>query len=133
MLRCYELTLQGSFWAYIREYIVRILQRNWAHRRLIDPSIYLWEIYFKELVHTHVIVEASKFKSCRVDWQARDMGKRKHCALSLQSICLTEFPFLHGKSILFYSCLHLLAWDPPTLWRITCFYSESADLRVNVI
>ena len=53
-----------------------------------------------------MIVEASKFKSCRVDWQARDMGKRKHCALSLQSICLTEFPFLHGKSILFYSCLH---------------------------
>ena len=40
------------------------------------------EIYFKELVHTHIIVEASEFESCRVDCRLETWGKE---ALCLQS------------------------------------------------
>ena len=49
------------------------------------------EIYFKELAH--MIVEADKFKICRVGQKAGDSVKNQCCSSSSKAVCCQNYLF----------------------------------------
>lgn len=83
-------------------------------------------IYLKEFVH--VIMEAGKFKICRVQnaCQSGDQRKSWWCSASLKAVCSAPPCSWSGDiNVLFYSGLELIRWGPPMLCRAICFTQNS--------
>ena len=85
------LSIQSYLCISIYTYIFRLIHYLSIYLSSISIIIYLsTNIYFKELAH--MILEASKFKTCRASQQARD--QEKNFSSSLRVVCWQEFLFL---------------------------------------
>ena len=77
------------------------------------------EVHFNELAH--VIMEAGKFKICRVDHPAGDLGNSPRCSSSLKAVCKQDSFLLKARSV-FVLVRPSTDWmRPTTLWRVICF------------
>lgn len=79
------------------------------------PLYLLWGGYFKELAHA--VMDIDKFKICRVGQQAGDSGESQCCSSGPGAGWWHISFLLQEVSLLCCSCLQLMKWGPPTLWK----------------
>lgn len=88
-------------------------------------------IYFKELAY--VIVEAGKYKICRVSWQAGDQGDIQYFCSSPKAICWQNSLLLGGGQT---SVLVRPSTDcrrPIHIGKGSLLYSKPINLNINFI
>ena len=111
---------------YINKSIFRERERNIYICVCVYTYTYIYkEIYFKELAH--LILEADKFKICRVGQQTGD-PERADVTVEVQRPSASRIPSCSGEvSILFcwMRPAHIMEGNLP--------YSVSPDLNVNLI
>lgn len=86
---------------------------------------------FKELAPT--AMESGKYQICKVSHQAGDPGKSWRCSSSWRPSADRITSCSGLISLLYYSGIQLIGWDPCTLGRAICFFSKSVNVNVSLI
>lgn len=77
------------------------------------------DIYSKQLSHT--IMEAGKYKICRVHLEGGDPEKSQCCSQTVKAVHLQNWVLLGGGQCFVPVLVQLPGLGPSKLWKMICF------------